>query len=299
MSVKDSIKKIEGVDFESDADITKMTTFRLESKADLAIVRTPQALSQLLKLLAEHNASYIILGLGANQILPLQVDSLIIHLKFTFDQQELAEYQSSYIIPASVNLTHLTAAAVKHGLDGWEVFTGIPATLGGAIYMNAGTALGEIGSLVHEVYLIDKKGNTRTHVVDEKSFSYRRNYFVQAGDVIIGAKLSHRGRNEEIPGKIKNYLAYRKNSQPLATRNCGCVFKNPGQLYQAGRLIDQLGLKGLRNGGLQVSLKHANFIENQTSSHWDQFKDLTDAIKWQMNMFYGIEFELEVKIPYH
>lgn len=299
MSLAESIKSIEGIDFQSDADITKMTTFRLEAKADLAIVKTPQALSQLLTILSKQQIPYLILGLGANQILPLKLNCLVINLKFSFDQNELSSLKETYLIPASVNLTHLTAAAVRYGLSGWEVFTGIPATLGGAIYMNAGTTLGEIGSLIKEVYLLDKNGQPKTHVVDKNSFSYRKNHFVEAGEVIIGAKISHRGSSEEIPGKIKSYLEYRKNSQPLATKNCGCVFKNPTSLYQAGRLIDQLGLKGLRNGGLQVSLKHANFIENQSQSNWDQFKDLTNAIKWQMNMFYGIEFELEVKIPYH
>jgi len=297
--LKELINKIPDIEFQEGADITKMTTFRLESKADLAIVKTTEALSTLIKILKQNKVHYLILGMGANQILPQKVDGLIINLKFNFDQNILSELHDEYVIPASVTLNHLTSAAVRHGLSGWEVFTGIPASLGGAIYMNAGTTLGEIGSLIKEVYLIDKFGEYKTHEVTEKSFSYRRNHFVEHGDVIIGAKIFHRGKDDQIPGKIKSYLEYRKTTQPLATKNCGCVFKNPSKLYQAGRLIDQLGLKGFRNGGLQVSLKHANFVENQSNSNWDQFRDLTEAIKWQMNMFYGIEFELEVKIPYH
>lgn len=299
MSIESKIKAIEGVEFTSSADLTKMTTFRLESTADLAIVRSKSALSELLKVLNDHQVSYLVLGLGANQILPQKINKLVIHLKFDFNPEELVEYKESYELPASLSLTHLTSAAVRHGLSGWEVFTGIPATLGGAIYMNAGTSLGEIGSLIEEVYLLDKLGQPKTHKVTSQSFSYRKNYFVKDGDVIVGAKISHRGKDESIPVKIKNYLEYRKSTQPLATKNCGCVFKNPAKDFQAGRLIDQLGLKGLCRGGLQVSLKHANFVENKTNSNWDQFKDLTDTIKWQMNMFYGFEFELEVKIPYH
>ncbi|HLW57508.1 MAG TPA: UDP-N-acetylmuramate dehydrogenase [Bacteriovoracaceae bacterium] len=299
MSIGSKIKNIEGVEFTPSADLTKMTTFRLESQADLAIVRSKDALSRLIKVLYEHQIPYLVLGLGANQILPQTINALVIHLKFEFDSAVLADYRESYELPASLSLTHLTSAAVKHGLSGWEVFTGIPATLGGAIYMNAGTNLGEIGSLIEEVYLIDKTGQPKNHKVTTQSFSYRKNHFVEDGDVIVGARISHRGKDESIPGKIKNYLEYRKNTQPLATKNCGCVFKNPAKGSQAGRLIDQLGLKGFCRGGLQVSLKHANFVENKSSSNWDQFKDLTDTIKWQMNMFYGFEFELEVKIPYH
>lgn len=299
MSIESRLSLIKGIEFELDADLTKMTTFRLESRANLVIVKSSQALTELIKVLNEEKVSYLVLGLGANQILPQRVNSLVIHLKFDFDLSSLQVYQSSYIVPASLNLTHLTSAAVKHGLIGWEVFTGIPATVGGAICMNAGTTLGEIGELVEEVYLIDKFGNAKTHSVTEESFGYRQNHFLEAGDIIIGAKISHRGKDESIPAKIKSYLEYRRSTQPLASRNCGCVFKNPAKDFQAGRLIDQLGLKGLIRGGLQVSLKHANFVENQSSSDWDQFKDLTETIKWQMNMFYGFEFELEVKIPYH
>jgi len=297
--LKELIDEIPDIEYQEGADITKMTTFRLESQADLAIVKTTDALSSLIKILKKNKVKYLILGMGANQILPQRIDSLIIHLKFNFNQDLLSEFKDDYVVPASVTLNHLTSAAVRHGLSGWEVFTGIPATLGGAIFMNAGTTLGEIGSLIKEVYLVDQFGESKTHVVTEGSFSYRKNHFVEDGDVIVGAKISHRGKDQQIPDKIKSYLEYRKKTQPLATKNCGCVFKNPSKLYQAGRLIDQLGLKGFRNGGLQVSLKHANFVENQSSSNWDQFRDLTQAIKWQMNMFYGIEFELEVKIPYH
>lgn len=299
MLIDERLQAIEGLEIACDQDITKMTTFRLESRADIIIVKNKNALIELMKYLSEKKREYLVIGLGANQILPQKLDTLVIHLKFDFDGDSLSSFKDFYVIPASVNINHLTAAAVKHGLKGWEVFTGIPATLGGALYMNAGTSLGEIGSIVDEVYLVDREGNEKTHKVGEGSFSYRSNHFVNKGDIIIGAKLIHRGKDEEIPAKIKAYLEFRKKSQPLATKNCGCVFKNPSPLYQAGRLIDQLGLKGLRRGGLQVSLKHANFIENQSTSNWDDFRELTEMIKWQMNMFYGIEFELEVKIPYH
>ncbi len=299
MFLIESIQDIEGVEFTAHADITKMTTFRLQSHADLAIVRNPEALTKLLQRLNLFQYPYLVLGLGANQILPQSLQALVINLKFEFNLESVDQFQEEYIFPASINLTNLTSLAVKYGLAGWEVFTGIPATLGGAIYMNAGTALGEIGSLVKEVYLLDKNGLPKTIQINDSSFSYRKNHFVDSGDIIVGAKLFHRGKDEAVGAKIKSYLEYRKTTQPLATRNCGCVFKNPAKGMQAGRLIDQLGLKGFKNGGLQVSLKHANFIENQSTSNWDQFKTLTDTIKWQMNMFYGIEFELEVKIPYH
>lgn len=136
-------------------------------------------------------------------------------------------------------------------------------------------------------------------MIHDKSFSYRHNHFVKPGEVIVEATLTHFGVDETIPQKIKDYLEYRKRTQPLATKNCGCVFKNPAKELQAGRLIDLLGLKGFAVGPLRISPKHANFMENTGGANWDHFSSLLEVIQVEMDHFYGIEFELEVKIPYN
>lgn len=294
-----SIRQIEGCDFQPDIDLTSYTTLRLASRGDLLEVTSIPALQKLLPLLKANQKKYVIVGWGANQILPAVCEDLIIHLNFPFDLSYLDQVRDEYELPASIGLNYLTSHAVKFGLKGWEVFTGIPASLGGAIYMNAGTNLGEIGPLMKKVKIVSSDGTLREEVINEKSFSYRHNHFLKSGDVIVGAIMFHRGTDESISTKIKEYLEYRKKTQPLATKNCGCVFKNPHKELQAGRLIDLMGLKGLQVGGLRISPKHANFIENTTSSNWDQFESLVKIIKSNMDHFYGIEFELEVKIPYH
>lgn len=299
MTLQDEIQKIHDCKFHPDQDLTSYTTMRLASRGDLVEVFSVDSLKALLPVLVKHKKQYLVVGWGANQILPAVCDKIIIHLDFPFDQSYLETQKDEYVLPASVGLNYLTAHAVKFGLKGWEVFTGIPASLGGAIYMNAGTNLGEIGTLVKKVQLVTPSGELREEVLSEKSFSYRHNHFVKDGEVIVGAVLFHHGIEPAISQKIKDYLEYRKKSQPLATKNCGCVFKNPYKELQAGRLIDQIGLKGLAVGGLRVSPKHANFIENTGSSNWDQFQSLVHIIKSNMDHFYGIEFELEVKIPYH
>jgi UDP-N-acetylmuramate dehydrogenase len=188
---------------------------------------------------------------------------------------------------------------VKFGLLGWEVFTGIPASLGGAIYMNAGTNLGEIGPLIKKVVLVTPAGELREEMMNSTSFSYRHNHFVNSGEVIVQAVMIHRGVDASISQKIKSYLEYRRSTQPLATKNCGCVFKNPLKELPAGKLIDLLQLKGVGTPQLRISPKHGNFMENAGTATWDQFSSLVDLINFQMDHFYGIEFELEVKIPYH
>ena len=299
MSLEEELKELADIVYYPQHDLTSFTTFRLSSRGDLVEIKSVKALQKLLPLLRKFNKQYLVVGWGANQILPAICDKVILHLSLPFDSSILSERKEEYNLPASVGLNHLTAHAVKFALKGWEVFTGIPASLGGAIYMNAGTNLGEIGNLVKKVTIVTPEGNTRVEDIKDGSFSYRHNHFVKAGEVIVGATINHLGIDETIPAKIKEYLEYRKRSQPLATKNCGCVFKNPHKELQAGRLIDSLGLKGLRSGNLRISEKHANFIENTGEANWDQFSALISTIKHQMDHFYGIEFELEVKIPYH
>lgn len=280
-------------------DLTRFTTMRLSSQGDLLEIKSVEAVQKILPLLTEHKREFLVVGWGANQILEPQVSPLVIHLDFPFDLSSLMVLQDEYEIPASLGLNHLTATASRFGLKGWEVFTGIPASLGGAIFMNAGTNLGEIGKIIKSVRLVGSDGKIREEVIDLQSFSYRHNHFVKAGDIIVGATLIHHGVDESLKQKIKEYLDFRKVSQPLSTRNCGCVFKNPMPKLPAGKLIDLLGLKGVVLGELRVSPKHANFIENSGAANWDQFSSMVELIKFQMNHFYGIEFELEVKIPYH
>jgi UDP-N-acetylmuramate dehydrogenase len=272
---------------------------RLAARGDLVTVHSVESLQRLLPLLRAHNREYLLLGWGANQILPPKPQELVIQLELPAPEGELQELRTAYRLPASIGLNQLTAAAIRLGLLGWEVFTGIPASLGGAIYMNAGTALGEIGSLVTEVELVTPEGELRTERIGPSSFAYRKNHFVRGGEVIVGAVLSHRGSDPAVAQRIRDYLGYRKSTQPLATRNCGCVFKNPRAELPAGRLIDSLGLKGVRLGDLRVSERHGNFIENTGRADWDQFSALLELIRWHADVFLGLEFELEVKIPYH
>jgi UDP-N-acetylmuramate dehydrogenase len=299
MNLKEKLHSLPDVEFLENENLTSYTTFKLNSVGDLLIVKSVEALQKILPLLNAENRCYLIVGWGANQILPAQCQDLIIHLEFPFEMNYLDTLREEYQLPASLGINHLTSHAVKFGLKGWEIFTGIPASLGGAIYMNAGTNLGEIGKLVKKVQLMNPQGEIREEVMTAKSFSYRKNHFVKPGEVIIGAVLINSGTDEAIPGKIREYLEYRKKSQPLATKNCGCVFKNPLKELPAGKLIDLLQLKGVRVGELRISPKHGNFIENSGKATWDQFQSLVAIINYEMDHFYGIEFELEVKIPYH
>jgi UDP-N-acetylmuramate dehydrogenase len=293
------IRQIPDCELTLGQDLTSYTTFKLASKGDLIEVKSVPGLQNLLKLLTDGKKGYLVVGWGANQILPSVCKDFIILLNFDFNLQEFQVLKEEYELPASIGLNHLTGHAVKLGLKGWEVFTGIPASLGGAIFMNAGTNLGEIGSLIKKVKIVTPEGELREEFITPSSFSYRKNHFVKKGEVIVGATIGHHGVDPHIPQKIKEYLEYRKTTQPLATKNCGCVFKNPAKDLPAGKLIDLLQLKGVGLGDLRISPKHGNFMENRGRADWDQFRSLVELINFEMDHFYGIEFELEVKIPYH
>ncbi len=207
-------------------------------------------------------------------------------------------------MPASLGLNALTAHAIKFGLKGWETFTGVPATLGGAIFMNAGTSLGEICEIVKDVTIYSMDGDFKKIIIDSNSFSYRQNNFLKNGEIILAATLIHHGKSNEIKKTIKEYIEYRKATQPLSKRTCGCIFKNkavnqsgtpvPGCL--AGQIIDKIGLKGFRYKNLQVSPVHANFIENLGESTYTDFVEFVGIISSKIEQETGLIFEYEVII---
>lgn len=292
----DKLNQIDGVTFSSNKDLTRYTTFRLKFSGDFCVVKNVKALKEVIGLLDKLNIKPHILGWGANQIIKETHSKLFIKLDFDFDRDYLNEVHKVYDLPASVSLNVLQSHAQKFGLSGWEVFTGIPASLGGAIFMNAGTNLGEICEIIQEVTFLNTSGKIQTHIVTKDSFSYRRNNFLRPGDIILSAKLIHHGQKPEITEKIKSYMKIRKKTQPLKSFNCGCVFKNHDQNHRAGQFIDSLCLKELRFRGLQVSPIHANFIENIGEPTSDDFVELSEALIELIKLHSGIKFELEVKI---
>ncbi|MCO4792934.1 MAG: FAD-binding protein [Bacteriovoracaceae bacterium] len=291
-------KNIEGIEVHFQHDFTKLSTIRLNSVGTLVIVKDKNSLCDLLKEFKNEKIEYKVLGQGANILLPEVLPWVVVQLKFDFDKSYLNEAHESYDLPASISLSVLSSHATKFGLSGWEVITGIPASLGGAIYMNAGTSLGEIGELISEVEYVDESGKIKTHKVEKNSFSYRKNNFLKKGDIVISAKLLHKGEDPKISKKIKSYLEKRNQSQPLNKFTCGCIFKNStlGDIScRAGHYVDIIGMKGFTLGGVRVSHKHGNFLENFNGSNYPETMQLMKLLQKEMKLQYGVEFEFEVE----
>jgi len=288
------------VQIEIDKDLKKFSTMRLDARGDLITIKSVDGLKAALKALTKNNTEYRALGWGANVLLPVKASLPYIQLDFEFDRSVFESPKDEYILPGSVSLATLTSHANKFGLKGWEVFTGIPASLGGAIFMNAGTNLGEIGSIIKEVKLITKNGEEKSVIIDKNSFSYRHNHFVDSGDIIYEARLIHFGLDEAISKKIREYLDMRNRTQPLKEWTCGCIFKNHHDRLRdvtcrAGLFIDIMGLKGLTIKNLKISPKHANFMENSGESSYEDVMQMITVLQKELKLQFGVSFETEVE----
>jgi UDP-N-acetylmuramate dehydrogenase len=196
---------------------------------------------------------------------------------------------------AGVSLSALIREAAALHLGGIECLVGIPATIGGAIAMNAGTPDGWIGDFVSAVYFLHPDGTMGEFKPGAGSFSYRV-FQAPPGAVLIGARLElHRRPQVEIQKDIKMRLKKKKASQPLALASAGCVWKNP-QGDVAGRMIEKVGLKGKRLNGAEISAKHANFIVNRGGARAADIKALMDMTRERVRTQWNVQLEPEIRM---
>ncbi len=194
---------------------------------------------------------------------------------------------------AGVGLSALIREAAALHLGGFECLVGIPATIGGAIAMNAGTPDGWIGDFVSAVYFLHPDGTMGEYKPGAGSFSYRV-FQAPPGAVLIGARLRlHRRPHAEIQKDIKQRLRHKKTTQPLALASAGCVWKNPpGDV--AGRLVEKVGLKGKRLNGAEISSKHANFIVNRGGASAADIRTLMNMTRERVRNQFAIALEPEI-----
>jgi UDP-N-acetylmuramate dehydrogenase len=291
----EDLKDMADVSVELQKDLTNRSTMRVKAIGDIITVHSPKALRETIKRLNDFNHGYRVLGLGANQILHPSPDYAYLKLEFPFEKKLLDNPRENYLLPASLPLNVLTSHAIRFGLKGWESFTGIPATLGGAVFMNAGTSLGEIGELIKSVHIATLDGGQRIEMIKNDSFAYRKNNFLKGGEVIFNVEMGHQGISKEISEKIKSYLSFRNESQPLDAKTFGCMFKNP-EGGPAGKFIDLVGLKGFTQKDLRISPKHGNFLENMGEADYFDVLKVLEMVKMELELQYGIKFNREVEL---
>ena len=235
-----------------------------------------------------------VLGLGANVLV---ADEGVPAAVFRLEEEHwrTVKYDGDLVhVGAGVDMQKLIVRTVREGLAGIENLAGIPGTIGGGIRMNAGGKFGDIGAVVKSVTVMDQEGTVFERTRDDLVFEYRHTNI--ASKFILGATLElEQDDPNRIMKRMKEVWMYKRNSQPLNTKSCGCIFKNPRGL-SAGALIDQAGLKGTKVGGAEISTKHANFIVAHPGAKADDVMALVKLIQekvWQKN---EIHLETEVKI---
>jgi UDP-N-acetylmuramate dehydrogenase len=195
---------------------------------------------------------------------------------------------------AGKDVQKLVLECTHAGLSGLECLAGIPGSVGGEVKMNAGGAFGDIGSAVRTVTVMDTQGRVSVRDKDDLVFEYRKSN-ITAKFVLEATFGLTEDDPQRIMTKVKEIWMYKKNSQPLADKSAGCVFKNPRGL-SAGALIDQAGLKGTTIGGAEVSTKHANFITARKGAKAADVLALITQIKDRVGEKFDVKLETEVVI---
>ena len=256
--------------------------------------RSLEELQDAARRCVENDIPIYVLGLGANLLVSDEgVNGAVFRLgeehwrRVKFEKNVVA-------VGSGVDIQKLVLRTVRQGLAGIECLAGIPGTVGGGIRMNAGGKFGDIGALITRVQVMDSEGTIFDRTKDDLVFDYRSTNIV--GPFILGATLE---LDEDDPERItqhtKEIWMYKRNSQPLNTKNCGCIFKNPRGV-SAGALIDQSGLKGMRVGGAEISTKHANFIVAYPGCKADDVMTLMKIVREKVYDKHQISLESEVKV---
>lgn len=276
--------------------ISNYTTYKVGGKARAIVYPKGESeLIQLVKLLVEKKIKYFVLGNGSNVLFSDSLyDGIIIKLDY-FNKMEI--HDNVIEVEAGYPLVRLSNEAIRAGLKGLEFANGIPGTVGGAIFMNAGAYGEEMSKIVQSVRILTSDLEVITLNNDEMEFSYRTSYLQKHLDYICLSttlKLEY-GNTEELQEIVQKRRSERKNSQPLTYPSAGSVFRNPEGMY-AGKLIEEMGLKGFSIGKAEVSMKHANFIINKGNAKASDIKRIIDTIKQKAKAKYDVRLRVEQRL---
>ena len=277
--------------------MSRHTSFRIGGPAEvMAFPKDPEELKQLLELSRQEGCPCAILGAGTNILAPdAGISGVVICLKDALDG--LSQIDSTHIrVAAGVTMSRAAVYAAGLELGGLEFAHGIPGTVGGAVYMNAGAYGGEIAMVCESVDIMTKDGEICTVSGSDMGFSYRHSRLEDEGGIVLSAVFALTPRpGDEIRAQMQELMAKRKASQPLELPSAGSAFKRPVGGFAAA-LIDQAGLKGFRVGDAAVSEKHAGFVVNLGSATSAEVLALLEQVSdkvWDLN---GIRLEPEVRI---
>lgn len=279
-----------------DVPMKEHTTMRVGGKAALMII--PETIICVQKIIAFLNSSYIpymIIGNGSNLIFQdTGYNGVIIKIGEPLSSIEV--FGDEIVAMAGASLAQVAKKALENSLTGLEFASGIPGSIGGAVFMNAGAYDGEMKQVVLETLCVDNNGNLITIKDKEHNFSYRHSRLQDDDITCLQVKLKlEKGEKTNIQAKMNDLNARRREKQPLNYPSAGSVFKRPSGCY-AGKLVDDCGLRGTKIGGAQVSDKHCGFIVNTGNATAGDIISLIGYVQDTVYKNSGVRLELEVKI---
>ena len=286
---------LKGIDIRIDEPLKKYTYTKVGGPADfLAFPRNRYELSRIVRFANQENIPWMVLGNASNLIVR---DGGIRGFVIMFDKLNTITVDG-YIIEAEAgaNLIETTRVARFHSLTGFEFACGIPGSIGGAVYMNAGAYGGEIAHILVSAQVLSKAGEVRTIDAREMKFGYRHSILQDEGDIVISAKFALKPGDYTLISQEMDRLTHlRQLKQPLEYPSCGSVFKRPVGHF-AGQLISEAGLQGVRVGGVEVSKKHAGFMVNIADGTAKDYEDLIAQVIARVAEKSGVTLETEVRI---
>lgn len=296
MSILRELLEKHHIVYSESSTLAELTTFKVGGSASMVLYpETMEQCALLLKLAKEHGKKLIYLGNGSNMLGSdrgcedwiLKTDRLA----------ELTMVSDGIIrVGAGVKTVKVSSFAAKKGYSGFEFAHGIPGTVGGAVFMNAGAYGGSMDQVVLRTHYLDENGNHCILPKEEHDFGYRKSFFMQHPEyLILGVELQlQKGETAEILALIDDLQQRRRDKQPLEYPSAGSTFKRP-EGYFAGKLIEDAGLKGYSIGGAQVSEKHAGFIINFDHATGDDVRALIAHVQKTVLEQFGVKLECEIR----
>ncbi len=292
MNVIDKIEKLNIGDVLKKVSLKDYTTYKAGGFADIVIPDDIDSLITLIKFLKQEKVKYKILGNGSNLIFS---DGIYGGVLIKLDNFNKLEFNDNYVtVGAGYSLIKLALRTARMGLSGLEFASGIPGSVGGSIFMNAGAYKMDMGYITTTIKVLDPNLEVKILTNQDLDFHYRYSFLQKAKNYICleATLLLRKGDVNSILEVINDRKKRRLETQPLEYPSAGSVFRNPNNDY-AGRLIEAIGYKGYRIGDAMVSLKHANFIVNMGNATGSDIKKLILEIKSKVKEKYNIDLKVE------
>ncbi len=285
----------EQIEYVENMPLAPYTSFRIGGAARLAVF--PKSRLQVIAVfdvLRESKVPYLIMGNGSNLLVSDKGFSGVVVILTSMRNCTISG--TSLYAEAGASITAVASEASKKSLTGLEFAYGIPGTVGGGVFMNAGAYDGEFSNVICASEYYDlTTGKLGILNSEEHKFAYRYSTYMEGGKVILGAEFKlFEGKGSEIEAKMQDFLSRRREKQPLEYPSAGSVFKR-GKGFFTAKLIDEAGLKGKQIGGAQVSEKHAGFIVNKGGATSEDVLELIDIIKNELKDRFSVDIECEIR----